>query len=229
MSFSVIMESSRKENLKKQKHVKIFKVYTTVKEMLFDRGYTEFVTGKISHSLDELVDMHIRCSLSETMTDIPETFDKQSLNFTCLNPLNGKLILVNFTNDDSIGRKHVISIHETMVASKLQHCILIYPKTLTSSAKKDLEKSKIYIESFAENELIVNITKHYLTPKYKVLSEMEKNELYNEKSQIKDSQLPRILVNDKSARYYGMRRGDVIQIVRKSETCGLAVSYRICN
>ncbi len=214
----------------KNYHRKIWRVYKTVKEMLVDRGYTEFVTGKIVNSFEEFINVHVKFIVNDTLTDIPTVFDKQILNFTCMNPSTGKLILVYFTNDDSIGRKHVTSIYEKMVATKLTHCILIYPKTLTASAKKDLDKAKVYIESFAEDDLVVNITKHYLMPKYKVLSDEERNELYGDKkSQIKDSQLPRIMMSDKSARYFGLRRGDVLQIVRKSETAGLNVSYRVCN
>lgn len=108
--------------------------------------------------------------------------------------------------------------------------IFIYPNTITGPAQKvvDSLSSKITIELFHEEELLVNITHHELVPRHEVLSSEEKKELLD-RYKVKEAQLPRIHGSDPVAKYLGLRRGQVVKIIRKSETSGRYASYRLCT
>lgn len=205
----------------------IYNVYQNAHDMLHDRHYEEIVSGKHCKTLEEFEQTYVQYG----------TLDKEAMCFVRMKSVDEShkrtkdpsFISVYFTHEESIGIKHIVTISEKMVASKISHCILIYPKNITSSAKKYMEKTaKLKIEAFSEDDLIINITKHVLMPKHQVLTSAEKK-LFLTNSRLTESQLPKILVTDPISKYYGMRRGDVVRIIRNSDTSAKSVTFRLCN
>jgi DNA-directed RNA polymerase I, II, and III subunit RPABC1 len=105
--------------------------------------------------------------------------------------------------------------------------ILVVQEGITPFARQALNEMapRYKIEHFKETELLVDITEHTLVPVHRVLTRDEKAALLK-RYRIKDSQLPRMQVHDPIARYYGMTRGQVVKIIRPSETAGRYVTYR---
>ena len=88
---------------------------------------------------------------------------------------------------------------------------------------------KVFIQLFDLNKLLINITKHELVPKMRIVSEEEKlavKEKYNVENM---SNLPIILSYDPVAQFYGVKKGDLCEIIRKSETSGEYKAYRYCQ
>jgi len=71
----------------------------------------------------------------------------------------------------------------------------------------------------------LDITKHKLVPKHKIISEKEQKEIF-EKYNITPDQLPKILASDPACFIIGAEPGQIVKIIRKSHTADKAVVYR---
>lgn len=97
---------------------------------------------------------------------------------------------------------------------KIYHAIIVYDKTITSSAKKIIEQIvKFYFEVFFIDELQYNITKHILYSKHEKIT--FKNNI--------TKKLPVIFKTDPVCRYFNFQKGDIIKITRKNDM----IIYRI--
>jgi len=111
--------------------------------------------------------------------------------------------------------------------SDLLNCIIVIKGSATALGRKALDTYAPYVfESFIQEELLVNITHHMLVPTHSVISDAEKAELLK-RYRAKENQLPKIQCEDPVAKYFGVRRGQVMKIVRPSETAGRYVTYRL--
>jgi DNA-directed RNA polymerase subunit H len=72
----------------------------------------------------------------------------------------------------------------------------------------------------------IDITKHAMVPKHIILGEKEREELFKTYG-ITPRHLPRILESDPVVVAIQAKIGDVLRIVRKSQTAGTVNYYRI--
>jgi|YelNatPaOPRAMG01_1025707.scaffolds.fasta_scaffold00168_47 DNA-directed RNA polymerase subunit H len=70
-----------------------------------------------------------------------------------------------------------------------------------------------------------DIFQHELVPKHSILTKDEVDDLLR-RYRIEKYQLPKIRARDPAALLIGAKPGDVVRIVRRSPTAGLAVFYR---
>ncbi|HOT95264.1 MAG TPA: DNA-directed RNA polymerase subunit H [Methanoregulaceae archaeon] len=72
----------------------------------------------------------------------------------------------------------------------------------------------------------INVLDHVMVPNHQVMSEEEVQNLLR-RYDITFDQLPRIYHDDPGVRQVNGKVGDVIRIVRKSQTAGIAEAYRL--
>jgi DNA-directed RNA polymerase I, II, and III subunit RPABC1 len=138
-------------------------------------------------------------------------------------------VIVFFPEASKVGVKEIKEMAEKMREEAVHRAVLVVASNLTPFARSVVADmgGKVAMEVFTEPELLVNVTKHMLVPSHRVLTADEKATLLA-RYKVQESQLPRIQLSDPVARYYGLERGQVVRIVRPSETAGRYVTYRWC-
>lgn len=196
---------------------RLFRVYRTIANMLDKRGYM------IPKNLRGITPAEFRNRFGDnpsrdSLTILVEKADDET-----------NQLFVFFPEDEKVGVKPIKVYTDRMQAEGVSNAIIILRVDITPFAKQAVQEmsESFRIEHFKETELLVDITKHQLVPTHQVLTASEKSELLK-RYRLRETQLPRIQPNDPVARYYGMKRGNVVKIIRPSETAGRYVTYRIC-
>ncbi|CAI8015145.1 DNA-directed RNA polymerases I, II, and III subunit RPABC1 [Geodia barretti] len=137
-------------------------------------------------------------------------------------------MFVFFPEDAKVGIKTIKQYCQRMQEENISRAIIVVQQGMTPSAKQSLVDMapKYILEMFMEAELMINITEHELVPEHVVMTPEAKKELL-QRYKLKEHQLPRIQQSDPVARYFGLKRGQVVRIIRPSETAGRYVTYRM--
>ena len=195
---------------------KLYRIWRTLIQMMVDRGY---------HVPESMVLL----SLNGFKQKIGESKSRDCLTMEfCKQEDEDSKILIYFPDDTRITVPIIASIAQRMHKEGFKRTIMIGKGNITPSAKQAIVEvqSHFIIEYFEEKELLVNITEHELVPKHIVMDKDEKAALLA-RYRVKENQLPKIQVTDPVARYFGLNRGQVVKIVRTSETAGKYITYRL--
>ena len=197
---------------------RIYRARRTILQMLRDRGYMVDATD-VDQSEEDFFEKHSTSPPRDGLTLLVQKRDDPT-----------EQIFVFWPVDPKVGVKPIKRYMERMNEEDVKRAILVVQQNLTAFARQALSEIQqaegLTIEQFQEGELLVNITEHVLVPQHMVLTKEEKTILL-QRYKMKEAQLPRIQLSDPVSRYYGLSRGNVVKIIRPSETAGKYVTYRM--
>ena len=201
---------------------KMYRILQTMGEMCTDRGY-DVPAQCVPATLQDFRDKHVQ----------PDgQIVRDNMTLLCRRASDGENMFVFFNGDPLITSAKITEYHARAANEHVHRMIIVHAGKVNAFAKKTLdtltrgrEGVAVHVETFEEDDVVVNITKHELVPKHEPMTEAEAKEMLAAHS-LELSMLPRILSTDPVARYFGLRRGQVMKITRNSETAGTYTTYR---
>ncbi|XP_054646390.1 DNA-directed RNA polymerases I, II, and III subunit RPABC1 [Dunckerocampus dactyliophorus] len=195
---------------------RLWKIRKTIMQLCHDRGYL-VSQEELDQTLEEFKmkfgDQPRRTDLNVLVAHNDDPTDQMS---------------VFFPEEPKVGIKTIKMYCQKMQEENITRAIIVVQMGMTPSAKQSLVDMapKYILEQFLQQELLINITEHELVPEHTVMTKEEVTELLA-RYKLKESQLPRIQAGDPVARYFGLKRGQVVKIIRPSETAGRYITYRL--
>lgn len=105
---------------------------------------------------------------------------------------------------------------------------LIVVKGINTKAGQFVVNQYPKTELFVEHDLMINLTDNVLVPRYEILNRDSKE--YNdfrESFNCKKRNIPKLPKSDPMARYYNLKKDDIVRVIYPSETSAYTALYRI--
>ena len=177
--------------------------------------------------------------------DFIKLYKNNSINIKVKHNLKNEIAIVYFYNyrEKKIKKEDLTNIIDSIkadmnndiiynlilvVKEKPHSLILKRIANINTNTSDDDDLENMNIEIFYHSELKINITEHVLVPKHILLNESEKNKVISTYKS-KEIQMPQYAINDAVVKYYGLKHGDMVKIIRNSKTSGSSIYYRIVN
>ncbi|TRZ02821.1 hypothetical protein DNTS_026430 [Danionella cerebrum] len=184
---------------------RLWKIRKTIMQLCHDRGYL-VTQDELDQTLDEF---------RSQFGDKPSEGRPRRNDLTVLVAHNDDptdQMFVFFPEEPKVGIKTIKMYCQRMQEENITRAIIVVQMGMTPSAKQ-LVPEHIVMTKEEVTELLAPVVEYRL------------NQLFF--SKLKESQLPRIQAGDPVARYFGLKRGQVVKIIRPSETAGRYITYRL--
>lgn len=199
---------------------KIYNSRKTLCEQLDKRGYN--------------TDQYKNDGIHEIMT----LFKNKQMDMLVEHSKDNKKCYVKYSIDKSLKQSIIVETiaelyqNDSILSSKDDEIIFIVKDEPTDTLKKVIEdlytKNGIFISVYNIHRLLYNILEHAMVPEHIVLSEEEKEMVFEKYNIAKPSQVAEISRFDPVSIAIGLRPNQLCKIIRKSKTAIESEYYRIC-
>jgi len=180
-----------------------------------------------------------------SVTEIQAMFNSKELDMLLENPTTKKKVYVKYhlsgtkggTSMSRLGTSHIydyvddlFDIEDVLTSND---DLIIISKDKTNQTIKDLIeqlfiKDKKFVNIYNFHDYLFNVLEHEMQPKFRILSEEEKQKIMKQYNITKDKEFPDISRFDPVSQAMGVRPGEVMEITRSSPTAVKSVYFRIC-
>lgn len=197
---------------------KLFRARRNVLDMMNDRGYN--ISPELYISTKEELKRKYYAKTLDLMIPVSPK-DK-------LQPVFIKWVIAIKTKPNAV-KEMIDTIQSQHAEDDMTPKIMLIFKTKPNTNILKILKEKEYKgnEMFWLNNLVINITHHFLVPKHEKITEDEVKKLMVELYITNRLNLPLMLKTDPISRYLDLSSGDVVRITRFSPTSGQYYSYRV--
>jgi DNA-directed RNA polymerase subunit H len=126
-------------------------------------------------------------------------------------------------NSATVGITAMNTLYKVMKEKELERAIVVTEGRYTHAVKQGAKKKNV--ELLPKSFPVFDIFEHALVPFHEILTEKEKAQLLAE-YKVQPYQMPQIKSTDPAVKAIGAKPGDVLKIIRKSQTAGEHVAYR---
>ena len=148
---------------------------------------------------------------------------KNAISFKIKMKDGKKAILWAVTTDGTVGVAYVTQLKKAMDDDKVENGIITTIGKYTHTAKTRSKQNRI--ELIPKIFPSFKIFDHEFVSKHELLTPMEKEKILEEYKML-PYQLPRINAYDPAIIAVGGKPGDIVRVIRKSQTAGKYVAYR---
>ena len=200
--------------IEKSIHQQLSDVKTTIIKIFINRGFInvenreKYITKLIKNENDD-------------MEYIFEVDNEKNYNTTIKN----KKVYIKFFDYKISSINKTSPIGEFISKYDKEYKFLVV-QDINSKSENSIEAYETQVEIFKFNKIQSDITEHDLVPLHIVLSK-EKGDEVLESYRARKRDMPLIRTNDPVAKYYSMKPGEIVKIVRPSPITCESISYRL--
>jgi len=148
---------------------------------------------------------------------------KEGTGFLVRTSEGKKMLIFCWPTQGTVGVNIINQVKKVMKDEKTERGIIVTGGRYTQAAKTHARRKGI--ELIPRIFPSFNIFEHVLVPKHEIIAPDEREKMLSE-YRVQSYQLPRLKASDPAVKAIGAKPGDIVRIIRDSQTAGKYISYR---